>query len=164
MLIYFIDRKFPFNFWHGWWDCVTENKMAVSAHNLKILNSLLRIISRTILLTTIRLYLWIDLNETKVPITFGHDQKVVGACVAENRKSVSTDYLKVRLTYNSKTLNVDRGYPEKVPIDFGCGGKVGWACVPLNRKTVSAYYLEIHFTYNSDTLNVDRAYREEGPY
>ena len=58
---------------------MTKNKTMISDHNLEILNSFLHIISRTISLTTIKLYLWKDLTQTKIPIDFGRGQKVGAA-------------------------------------------------------------------------------------
>ena len=54
-----------------------------------------------------KLYMWIEVIERKVPIDFGRDHKVSGACVTKNRKTVSAKYLEIPLSYNSETLYVD---------------------------------------------------------
>ena len=77
---------------------------------LKIEKWFLLIFSRSPSLTIAKLYMWIEVIERKIPIDFGRNQKVDGACVTKNRKTVSANYLQICFIYNSQTLYADRGY------------------------------------------------------
>ena len=85
--------------------------------------------SRTNLCRRMKFYMPIDLSETKVPIEYGWNQDVGGACVTKNR---------IPFPYNNSRTNWCRWMKfymqivlseKKVPFEFGPDLVVGRACV-----------------------------------